>query len=98
METHNLILVTEFCTHHDIERSFIDQLSNLGLIEIVNVENSNYLNHDQLKDLERLVRLHYELDINIEGIDVITRLLERIASLETQLKETQNKLRFFDSL
>lgn len=95
METNKLILVKEFCSHHEIEISFIDDLYDLGLIEIISQDDGKYLSQNQLKDVEKLIRLHYELDINLEGIDVVSHLLKRINELQLELKQTQNKLRFF---
>jgi hypothetical protein len=95
METNNLILVEEFCTHNEIELSFIDGLQELGLVEIMNIDNGKYLAQSQLRDVEKLVRLHYELEINMEGIDVVYHLLKRINDLEDELTQTKNKLRFY---
>lgn len=95
METNNLILVKEFCSHHEIELSFIDDLHDLGLIEIVSQDDGKYLPQNQLKDVEKLIRLHYDLEINLEGIDVVSHLLKRINELQQELKQTRNKLRLF---
>jgi MerR HTH family regulatory protein len=40
--------------------------------------------------------LHYELDINLEGIDAIATLLKKIDALEQELIATKNKLRVFE--
>lgn len=93
METSNLILIREICVHHKIEMSFIQTLNSFGLIEIISVENNHYISGDQLKDLEKMIRLHYELDINMEGIDVISNLLKRIEHLQEELNAAKNRLR-----
>ena len=97
METENLILVEQICTHHNIETSFVDALQAFGLIEVVVLENNRYLSNEQLRDLEKMMRLHYDLDINMEGIDVISHLLKRIDSLQQELKVTKNKLRLYEN-
>lgn len=96
METKNLILVEQICTHHNIEMSFVDALHEFGLIEVVVIENNQYLSNEQLKDLEKMVRLHYDLHINVEGIDAVSNLLNRIAHLEQELVVAKNKLRLLD--
>ncbi|MCD6019978.1 MAG: MerR family transcriptional regulator [Bacteroidetes bacterium] len=98
METNHLILVKEFCTHHKIELSFIDGLHDLGLIEVVNRDDRKYLAQNQLRDVEKLMRLHYDLEINMEGIDVISHLLKKICELQHELTQAKNKLRFFSEL
>ena len=72
METKNLILIEQLSSHHNIEVSFINSLHEFGLIEVIIIENNKYLAHEQLKDVEKMIRLHYELDINM---DVLMPLL-----------------------
>lgn len=97
METRDLILIEHFCTNHDIEFSFLDSLHEFGLIEVIIHEDQKYLHQEQLKEVEKMMRMHYELDINIEGIDVISHLLKRIHNLQDELRITQNKLKLYDN-
>lgn len=96
MGTENLIPVDQVCMYHDVEISFVDALHAFGLIELVVVENNRYLSNEQLKDLEKMMRLHYELNINLEGIDAVSNLLQRIAYLEQELLAAKNKLKLFE--
>lgn len=97
METRDLILIEHFCSNHDIEFSFIDSLHQFGLIEVIVHEDNKYLHQEQLKEVEKMIRMHYELDINMEGIDVISHLLKRIHHLQDELRITQNKLRLYEN-
>ncbi len=96
METRNLILIEQFCMHHNIEFSFINSLHEFGLIEVIELNDAKYLANEQLKDVEKMMRLHYELDINMEGLDAISHLLKQIDDLQRELIATQNKLRLFE--
>jgi hypothetical protein len=96
MEKTNLILIEQFCTNHNIEFSFIDSLKQFGLVQVIIIDEQQYLPHEQLSDVERMMRLHYDLDINMEGIDAISGLLQRVNELQRQLISAQNKLRFYE--
>mgnify|MGYP001550764250 CR=1 FL=1 len=96
MKKTNLILIEQCCTNHNIEFSFIDSLKQFGLVEIVIVDEQHYLPHEQLSDVERMMRLHYDLDINMEGIDAISHLLTQIQELKRQLVASQNRLKRFE--
>jgi chaperone modulatory protein CbpM len=91
-----LIPADEFCACHNIEISFITSLNEAGLIEISSIEDSYYIRESQLLALEKIVRLYCELDINLEGIDTITHLLERIISMQDELIYLRNKLRLYE--
>ncbi len=92
MSTKNFILLNNLCTHYDVEMSFFNSLNEFGLIEIISVEETQYIHHDKISDVEKMIRIHQELNVNIEGIDVVLNLLEKIEELQNELIITKNKL------
>jgi len=96
METEYLITVEEFCAHHNIEISFISSLQKNGLIEITTLKETGFMSVDQLRQAEKIVCLYYELDINLEGIEAITHLLQRINSLQNENTALRNRLRLYE--
>ena len=94
MKTDNLLRIEHFCEHYNVEFTFIHSLQEIGLINVIVIEDCKYLSADDLKEIEKLVHFHYELGINIEGIDVISNLLNQIADLQEELTATKNKLKF----
>jgi len=47
--------------------------------------------------LEKLVRLFYELDINLEGIETITYLLNRMNQMQQEILQLNNRLRIYEN-
>jgi chaperone modulatory protein CbpM len=86
----------EFCTYYQIELSFIHSLQDYGLIEVVREADDEFIPENQLGALERMIRMHYELDINLEGIDAISHLLERVEEMQHEMTRLQNRLRFYE--
>ena len=80
-----LILLSEYCKNSRAEIEFILCLEREGLIETETHDNTTYLLQSQLNDMEMFTRLHYDLNINIEGIDVIHNLLSKIEIIEQEL-------------
>ncbi len=97
MKTERLIPVDQFCSHYNIEFSFIDSLHEYGLVQLTKVEETRYIFMEQIGELERMMRLHYDLDINIEGIDAIFQLLKRVDQLHDELRTTKNRLRLYEA-
>lgn len=87
------IPIALLCTHYNIETSFISSLTDYGLLEVTIVEEVQYIDHEKIRELEKLIQLHYELNINMEGIDAITHLLQKIDSLQSEVSLLKNKLR-----
>lgn len=96
MNSKNLIQIKQFCLYHEIENTFITELNNYGLVEIIVQEEDEFLHTKQLPTIEKMIRLHYDLKINLEGIDAIAHLLNKIEVLQQNLTATQNKLRLFE--
>ena len=95
-QTEKLIGVEEFCLHNHVEMSFISLLQQNGLLELMIIKESRFIGVDQLRQLEKMVRFYYELNINLEGIESITHLLEQINDLQNEMRALRNKLRFYE--
>lgn len=92
----DLIAAEEFCQHYNIEYSFIHSLQQHGLIEVTTVQETRYLPSAQLPVVEKLIRLHNDLDINFEGIEAINYLLQRIEDMQQEITSLKNKLRVYE--
>lgn len=97
MKTDDRILLQTISSHYQVELSFFNHLHDLGLIEIEIMEQSPYIHENQMYNLERMIRLHNELEVNPEGIDVIFNLLQKIDHLQKELIATHNRLRLFEN-
>ena len=92
-----MIPANDFCLHHHIEVSFLHSLHDYGFITIITTEDDVYLEAEQLELIEKLVRLHFDLHINLEGIDVVQHLLEKMEQLQAEMRQLKNKLQLYES-
>ncbi len=92
MQKDDLIPAEDFCIYHNIEYSFISSLEESGLINITLVEHSSYIPANEIQKLEKFIRLHYDLDINLEGIETIHHLLEKIEEMQKEIRHLKNIL------
>lgn len=90
------IATKTICLHYQIENTFVDALHNMGLIQIKIIEQDRFIHRDQIRDLEKIIRLHHELDLNLEAIDVVFNLLEKERALKEELMVLKNRLRRFE--
>jgi len=91
-----LIIIEEYVRYSHIEPQFIALLEENDLIHTQEVENKRYLHTDELDNLESYARLYYDLSINIEGIDAIHHLLERIQQLQEEMRGLRNRLQLWE--
>ena len=96
METTDMIVLDEFCTSHQVEVSFVRTLEEHGLIETIIVNETLYIQENELSKLEQILRLHQELNINSEGVDAIINLLKRIENMQNEITILRNKLNFYE--
>ncbi len=97
MHTEEWIAAKEFCKYHQIELSFIFSLQEFGLIELSTVEEEICIPTDQLKHVEQLALMHHEMDINLEGIEAITHLLQQIENMQQKIVVLHNRLEVYES-
>jgi hypothetical protein len=96
MSTGEMIPADIFCLQHHIELSFIYSLKDSGLLEIHIVEEKVFVPADELSNLEKLVRLSQDMDINMEGIETISHLLQRMKAMQQQITVLSNRLRLYE--
>lgn len=92
----DLIIVSEYCRITNLDPIFLEQLEEGGLITIYIEEGERYFPATQLPDLEKYMRLYYDLSINMEGIDVIHNLQLKMRELEDKIDYLQNKLSIYE--
>jgi hypothetical protein len=98
MKNNHLISADEFCTHYQIEASFIHCLHDYDLIKITTIEGTNFIDADDLNEVESLIRLHYELHINLEGIDAVKNLVHQVQQMQKEMAALKNKLRLYNAI
>ncbi|WP_081210358.1 chaperone modulator CbpM [Salegentibacter sediminis] len=96
MNLEDLIPTEEICMRYKVEQTFISSLSQSGLIKIVTVEKSQYVPTDEIAAFEKLRRLHYELNINLEGLEAIQHLLAQLEELQLQNRKLKNRLGLYE--
>ena len=96
MKTKDLISIDLVCEHYKVPVTFINKLQEFQLIELTIENDDFYIQKAQVKDVEKIVRLHYDLEISIEGIDAIYKLLEQVKSLRKEITTLNNRLRLYE--
>jgi len=92
MNVKNYISITDFCRGHALEESFIYSLHEIELIEISQVEAEPVIPSSDLSRLERLVRLHRDLEISPETLLAVDHLLDKVESLQEEVLILRRRL------
>jgi len=98
MAKEELVAIHEFCDSHNVEISFIHSLSEAGLVEMTTIEETNFISDEQVPELKKLVRLHYDMDINMEGIETIHHLLQQMKIMQKEMKDLRNRLSLYEEI
>ncbi len=87
----NLIATTDICTYHDVEYTFINSLGEAGLVEVKVVKKNTFIPETELQKLEKMIRMHRELEINVAGIEAIIHLLDRVEQMQEEMRLLRNR-------
>ncbi|SDC08105.1 chaperone modulator CbpM [Niabella drilacis] len=88
----NRISVEQCCSYYSIEVTFVQSLSEHGLIELIQQDTHYFIGFEQLASLEKYMHMHYDLDINMEGLEAIAHLLNKVQVLQTEVRTLRNAL------
>ena len=91
MEQGNLIPAKDLCMYHNIEYSFINDLENSGLISVTSVQQEVYIPEEEMQKVEKFIRLHYDLEINVEGLETISYLLDKMETMQKEIMHLKNR-------
>ena len=73
-----------FCNTYNINVAVVKSWQKIGLVELVELDEKSYIPHDQLRKMEQLLRLHFDLDIQLEDVDVVFNLIEKVKELQNE--------------
>ncbi len=96
MVNEELVAIDEFCASRNVEIAFVQSLSEAGLLETIKIEETSFISVDQLPELDKLVRFHYDMDINLEGIETIYHLLQQMKTMQKELSELKGRLSLYE--
>lgn len=97
MKTDKFLLITEICQYYHIETDFFEEIEYHQLLDVHQISGQKFIHQKQLNRLEKILRLHDELDLNLQGIDVVFGMMDRIEKLERELRQTKSKLSILEN-
>ena len=77
---------------YNVEITFFDSLEESGLLNTETDQNIKYLLYDELPAFERFANWHYDLDVNIPGIEMIHELLLKMETIKKENRTLLQKL------
>ena len=92
MKKENYISIETFCELHGVGESFVYSMYEYEILQVEQEKDKRMLHVEELPVLEKMVRLHNELDINPEGIQAIHHLLGQVESLQEEVAALKRKL------
>jgi hypothetical protein len=96
MSEEEIIPLEMFCSYYQVEQTFVETLESHGLISISYRENHRFILKEEVAELEKYSRMYYELNINVEGIDALNHLLEKIKQLQQESEKLRSRLRIYE--
>ena len=95
MGTIQLISIKEFCASHGVEHTYLFELQEYGFVEL---KQEEFIEETEVPKVEKVMRLHHEMGINFEGIDVILNLLDRVDNMNSEMTRLRNRLLIYEDL
>lgn len=88
----NRISREELVKIYEIDITFFDELEEFGLLKTELENDVKYLLFEDLSVFEKLTNWHYDLEVNMPGLQIIQNLLNQIHSLQAENKKLMRKM------
>ncbi len=92
----NYITIKKLAQFHNINEALLLDLAQAGVLEIHIVNSEPCAAHNQLEKYERAIRLHRDLGVNKEGVEIIMEMRDKMEALQKELNELKRKLSKYD--
>jgi len=92
MKEEHYISIKTFCERYGVGESFIYSMHEYEILKVEYDDDDGKLHLEDLPLLEKMVRLHNDLDINPQGIQAIYHLLGQVESLQEEVASLKKKL------
>lgn len=87
----NKISREEIIKIYKVEVTFFDSLEACGLVQTIEENNTKYLLFEELTNFEKFANFHYDLEVNMPGLEVIHQLLQQINALQEEKLMLKNR-------
>ena len=94
--TKQLISIHKICESYQIPDTFFEELRQFDLIPMEQEAGEWMLDQAVLPHVEKIMRLHFDLNINMEGIDVINALLRQVEELKAENTFLRRRLSLYE--
>lgn len=92
----NRISREELVRIYNIEVTFFDLLEESGLVETELEGEVKYLRYEDLGHFEKFTTWHYDLEVNLPGLEIIHRLLKQMEDLRNENRKLSQYIRLED--
>lgn len=91
------ISVEEIIRLYKIDYTFLDQLIDSELLHPETENSIRYIVYEELSHLERFANWHYDLEINLPGIEIIHQLLNQLENLKNENRRLLQNVSKFEN-
>lgn len=89
------IKVVDYCARGVVDNAFLMALRNEGVLRLIEIEEEYYIEEDLLTDVDMFCRWHYDLGVNIAGIDAMRHMLQKLLEMQNDINDLYSELRVF---
>ena len=98
MDEHEYLTLKDLAKRCHLDLTIIREFEEFGLFpETESPEPDRYL-PSEARHLEMLHRLHHDLDINLEGIEVMLRMRRQLEHLHREAEQLRRRIAVYEQL
>ena len=80
------ISIKSLAKFHQLHEQILLDIIEFEIVPIKKRQQTILVNSDDLEVFERAIRLYHELEVNLQGVDIICRMHQQIIEMQEELE------------
>lgn len=86
------ISIKALADFHQLDEKLLLEVATYEIVPVKRTRKEVLLNADDLEEFERALRLYHELEVNLQGVEIICRMHRQIEELQQELARLRDLL------
>ena len=88
------ISIKSLASFHNLDENLLLEIVEYEIVPIKRTRSEVMISSEYLDEFERALRLHLDLGVNLQGVDIICRMRNQIQEMQEEIERLNRLLEF----
>jgi len=87
------ISIKALADFHQLDEKLLLEVATYEIVPVKRTRKEVLLNADDLEEFERALRLYHELEVNLQGVEIICRMRNQMQEMQEEIERLNQLLK-----